>query len=66
MAKVDDHDPCLFMLKTLHETMFLNEDKVIPNRYEMGKDENDIWYLDNGASNHMTCNLSFFTERLHT
>ena len=36
----------------MHEVVFLNEKNVIPEKYEE-KSEN-IWYLDNGASNHMT------------
>ena len=33
---------------------------MIPSRYE--SQDNDVWYLDNGASNHMTGNWSFFSE----
>ncbi|KAJ9542022.1 hypothetical protein OSB04_028528 [Centaurea solstitialis] len=36
------------------ETMFLNEEKYIPPKVEPNQDEVDVWYLDNGASNHMT------------
>lgn len=50
------------MLQSLHETVFLHEEKVIPSRYETKKDENDMRYVYNGASNHMTRNISFFTE----
>jgi len=50
------------MHKTLFETVLLNEGSVIPSRYETHDDKGDIWYLDNGASNHTTGNLSFFTE----
>ncbi|KAJ9559933.1 hypothetical protein OSB04_005093 [Centaurea solstitialis] len=36
-------------------------DRVIPSRYD--SQDYDVWYLDNGASNHMTGNRSFFSER---
>ncbi|KAJ9543760.1 LOW QUALITY PROTEIN: hypothetical protein OSB04_023467 [Centaurea solstitialis] len=54
VPKAEDHDPQLFMVNTLYETVLLNEHKIIPSRYESQDDGNDIWYLDNGASNHMT------------
>ncbi|XP_010484986.1 PREDICTED: uncharacterized protein LOC104763293 [Camelina sativa] len=39
----------------VHEVVFLNEDKVFP-------DNSSVWYLDNGASNHMTGNREFFSS----
>lgn len=40
--------------------MLLNEEKVYP-RFDERTDEN-MWYLDNGASNHMTGNRKVFAE----
>ncbi|KAI3730682.1 hypothetical protein L1987_61855 [Smallanthus sonchifolius] len=34
--------------------VFLNEHKVVPARYESEGTAKYLWYLDNGASNHMT------------
>ena len=36
----------------VHEVVYLNERNVDPKVYEASSDK--IWYLDNGASNHMT------------
>ncbi|CAD6256119.1 unnamed protein product [Miscanthus lutarioriparius] len=38
------------------ESLLLNEVKVFPELYFTGDDDSgrDVWYLDNGASNHMT------------
>lgn len=38
----------------MHEVVYLNEDKVVPSKFETHDDQENMWYLDNGASNHMT------------
>ncbi|KAJ9542758.1 hypothetical protein OSB04_029264 [Centaurea solstitialis] len=49
---VTHEEGAFFMMK--EETVFLNEEKYIPPKVEPNQDEVDVWYLDNGASNHMT------------
>ncbi|XP_076883237.1 uncharacterized protein LOC143531940 [Bidens hawaiensis] len=56
----ETRDPSLFMMQSVQETVFLNENKVMHGNYE--SKDGDEWYLDNGASNHMTSNRSFFSE----
>lgn len=46
----------------LHEVVFLNEQKVEASSFESDQDSLDLWYLDNGASNHMSGNRLFFFE----
>lgn len=44
----------------MHELVYLNEKKVKPSVFEVEEDMENIWYLDNGASNHMSGNRNFF------
>lgn len=44
----------------MHEVVFLNERKVNPNFDGSNQDLKNVWYLDNGASNHMCGNRGFF------
>ncbi|XP_048599863.1 uncharacterized protein LOC125579980 [Brassica napus] len=46
----------------VHEVVFLNEDKVIPNNLDIDKCNASVWYLDNGANTHMTRNKEFFSS----
>ena len=44
----------------MHEVVYLNEKKINPTIFETDQDTQDLWYLDNGASNHMSGNRSLF------
>ena len=46
----------------MNEVVYLNERKVNPSTFEADLDTMNIWYLDNGASNHMSGNRLFFNE----
>lgn len=67
MTQVHDDEPTLLLAKCVNvkdEVILLNEGGVNPRlnrtRNEEYKDSS-VWYLDNGASNHMTGHRSKFT-----
>lgn len=45
----------------MQEVVYLNERKVVPTKFESHYDKDNIWYLDNRASNHMTGNRRYFS-----
>jgi len=55
---------------SLHSEVYLEESKVMPALYfvEEGDEEsmNNVWYLDNGASNHMSGVRQMFRDIDHT
>lgn len=68
LVQKEDDDEALLMLDacvlteqsdTLSEQVFLNEEKVLP---KYSGDHDVSWYLDLGASNHMTGNPEKFAE----
>lgn len=66
MAKIEDDEPALLLANHVKEEngkVLLNEEGLNP---KLAKDnkvvESNVWYLDNGASNHMTGVRSKFNE----
>lgn len=65
LSQVNDDEPALLLAECgdkEKQLVLLNEEKVIPNLVNQFEHKGDlnIWYLDNGASNHMTGERSKF------
>lgn len=68
MMQILDDEPALLMAESSNDSgdsLLLNEERVSP-KLSQKKDEkgaeSNLWYLDNGASNHMTGQVSKFHE----
>ena len=46
----------------IHEVVYLNEKNVKPSKFDTHTNGDNVWYLDNGASNHMIENCSYFSK----
>ncbi|XP_074383667.1 uncharacterized protein LOC141725137 [Apium graveolens] len=66
MNQVEDDGPALLLTEhreTKENLMLINERKVVPKLKQSSEQvESNLWYLDNGASNHMTGQRSKFKE----
>lgn len=65
MTEENDVDIAFFVHEVvgLHpEEVSMNEKNIIPSMLITQSIEHYVWYLDNGASNHMSGNQSYFLE----
>ena len=44
----------------MHEVVYLNEKNIKLKEFEANSESENVWYLDNGASNHMTGRRDYF------
>ncbi|KAD1527671.1 hypothetical protein E3N88_42680 [Mikania micrantha] len=61
-VREDESDPGLYMMKQSEDVIALDEKQVMPKKFDSEPMKENWWYLDNGASNHMTGNKEFFSE----
>lgn len=66
LTQMQDDEPALLMVKCEEKgvKLLLNEGDMVPRLNQNGKKkvESNVWYLDNGASNHMIGQQSNFLE----
>lgn len=68
LAHMQDDEQALLLTKSAENgerVMLINEEKLLPRldkAAEKRQGSSNLWYLDNGASNHMTGQLSKFKE----
>lgn len=46
----------------MYEVVFLNEGNIMPSKLKAHSDGANVWYLDNGVSNHMIGNCEYFSK----